>query len=39
MNFEQKYIKYKQKYLAIKNQIGGATTKQSNSDELKIQEF
>jgi mRNA deadenylase 3'-5' endonuclease subunit Ccr4 len=39
MNFEQKYIKYKQKYLAIKNQIGGATTKQSNSDELKIMSF
>ena len=42
MNFEQKYYKYKQKYLNILNQTGGASTKISNelnSNELKIMSF
>jgi hypothetical protein len=35
MDFNKKYLKYKNKYLQLKNQFGGEFPKCSTFDELK----
>jgi hypothetical protein len=36
MNYEQKYLKYKQKYMDLKRQIGGVVNIPDNLEQLKV---